>query len=211
MRLAPSTALALLAALALTLASCGGERGTDTSTVAAPSQGATSSQVEAPAQTAAGSQSEPSSPVQLPLPTPGAKAAAPGVPTRPGGDNSIQTYGREGSKAQRAHVSAILQSYLSARVARDWAKVCSLLAAKPRAEQGRFAGGASCAKAMRSFAAGASSALLAEEAEIDVLSFRVGSRYAFVIYRRPDGIFATALTREAGRWKLITVTPTPVE
>lgn len=146
----------------------------------------------------------------LPTSQPGSKAAAPGVPTSRYGDNSIQTWGLEASSAKRAQATAIVQSYLDARAARDWGRVCSLLAAKPRAEQSRFAGGVSCAKAMRSFASDASTAALREEAEIEILSFRVGPKYAFLIYRRPDGVYATALTREGGDWKLISVTPNPL-
>ncbi len=130
------------------------------------------------------------------------------MPTSKEGDNSIQTWGLEASASQRAQAAAAVQAYLDARAARDWAKVCFLLAVKPRREQERFGGGgASCAKAMASFAANASTTVLREEAEVHVLSFRVGKKYAFLIYRRPDGIFATALTHEGGSWKLISVTP----
>jgi hypothetical protein len=64
---------------------------------------------------------------------------------------------------------------------------------------------------MESFAQGADIATLRREAEIEVLSVRVGPHmdrlYAFVIYGRFDGIWATALAREAGRWRIVTVTP----
>ena len=44
-----------------------------------------------------------------------------------------------------------------------------------------------------------------------MLSFRVGGRYAFLIYRRSDGkVYTTALTREGGAWKIVSVTPNPV-
>lgn len=131
-------------------------------------------------------------------------------PVSRGGDNSIQTWGLEASDAQREAASATVQSYLDARAARNWAAVCHLLAAKPRREQSRYAGGASCAQAMSSFAAKAQTSVLREEAQIEVLSFRVGPTYAFLIYRRPDGIFATALSGEGGKWKVVSVTPSAV-
>ncbi len=140
---------------------------------------------------------------------PGSKGPAPGVPTSREGDNSIQTFGREASSAERAQATASVQAYLDARAAGDWPKVCAHLAAGPRAEQRQLAGGASCASAMESFARGASTATLREEAEIEVLSLRVGVKYAFLIYRRPEGIYATALTRD-GPWRLLSVTPNPV-
>jgi hypothetical protein len=189
----------LLAATALVLAGCGGGEATTTG----PTQG-TEEQKRASGSTGATPQRPHAQPQE------GSKAAAPGVPTSPHGDNSIQTYGLEASGAERERVSALVRSYLDARVAGDWAAVCALLAAKARAEQSRFGGGASCAKAMRSFAAEASPGVLAEEAEIEVLSLRQGTRYAFLIYRRPDGIFAIPLTREGGGWRLVLVTPTPV-
>jgi hypothetical protein len=147
----------------------------------------------------------------LPDPRPGSKAAAPGVPTSAEGDNSIQTYGVEGSAAERARFTALVQAYLHARAAGDWVEVCSLLAAKPRAEQLRFAPGAeNCAQAMAFFAKDADPAVLREGAQIEVLSLRLDPRIAFLIYRRPDGIWATALEREADRWKIVSVTPAPV-
>ena len=63
---------------------------------------------------------------------------------------------------------------------------------------------------MASAAIDASNATLRGEAAIAVLSFRIGAHYAFLIYRRPDGFFATALTRASGRWKLVSVTPNPI-
>lgn len=142
--------------------------------------------------------------------TAGSKAPAPGVPTSPHGDNSIQTWGLEASSARRAQAAAFLRAYLDARATGAWAKVCSDLAARPRAEQERFGGGAPCAEAMASFAAHASPAALREEAQIEVLSFRVGRRYTFLIYRRPDGVFAMPLAREGGRLKLLLATPEPL-
>jgi hypothetical protein len=196
----PPTLIALATALLLALAGCGSGGGGDSSAATSTRPIST---------TEPSKHSKP--PPNLPPPTPGSKAAAPGVPTSKEGDNSIQTYGREASASQRARATATVQSYLDARAARNWGTVCHLLAAKPRAEQERFADGVSCAKAMASFAAHAPTAVLEEEARIEVLSFRVGSKYAFLVYRRPDGIWATALTGEGGNWKVVSVTPASVE
>jgi hypothetical protein len=207
-----------LAALAL-LAGCGGggEGPSTSSTASTASPPATGKQSTNGNQSRTSKARQPSStqPRQparnLPPLTPGSKAAAPGVPTSKHGDNSIQTWGVEASHTEREAATKTVQTYLDARAAGTWIRVCSLLASKPRREQEQFGGGASCAKAMASFAADAEDAALREEAEIEVLSFRVDDEYAFLIYRRPDGIFATALTREAGAWKLISVTPNPIE
>lgn len=213
---APLTALAVGAALVLIGCGSGGGQDSTTASSQTPSAstGSTSSNghntpnPQRPSSNQQAKQQKP--PSDLPPPTPGSQAAAPGVPTSKEGDNSIQTWGLEASDAEREEATATLQRYLDARAAGNWSTVCQLLAAKPRREQEQFGGGASCAKAMASFAADASPATLREEAEIEVLSFRVGKKYAFLIYRRPDGIFATALTREGGDWKLISVTPNPL-
>ena len=214
MRPTRSTLTALATTLALALTGCGGGGGetTPASTSAQSPTTARPRQAERRQGSAAAKPSpQHNGPSERPPPQPGSKPAAPGVPTSKEGDNSIQTYGLEASNAERAQATALVQAYLNARASGNWAKVCSYLAAKPRAEQERFAGGAPCAKAMASFAAHAQTSILEEEAQIDVLSFRVGGKYAFLIYRRPDGIWATALTREAGNWKVVSVTPAPVE
>jgi hypothetical protein len=196
----PLLALTIAATLAaLLLTACGG--GEEDTTATSSSSGG---------QAAKEAKEERTSTAPLPSPQPGAKAAAPGVPTSKQGDNSIQTYGLEAESEERAEATELVHAYLDARAVKDWAKVCSLLAAKPRAEQRRLAKGASCAEAMGVLATGASSAILAEEAEIQVLSFRVGAKYAFLIYRRPDGVYATALNEEGGAWKVVSVGPAAV-
>jgi hypothetical protein len=217
-RLAFAVSLALVAAL---VAGCGGggegdtaatTSGASTSPQTATGSQAPSAEQNGGAQSQSGSSSsQNSSTANLPPPQPGSKTAAPGVPTSKQGDNSIQTWGLEASDTEREAATATVQRYLDARAADNWSTACQLLAAKPRREQEQFGGGASCAQAMASFAADASPATLREEAEIEVLSFRVGDKYTFLIYRRPDGIFATALSREGGQWKLISVTPNPIE
>jgi len=162
----------LLAALVLAalLAGCGsGEEASTSSTSSTSALPATTKQPSSGNSTADSNSQQPSSnqqpnqqkpPPDLPPPTPGSKAAAPGVPTSKEGDNSIQTWGLEASDAEREEATATVQRYLEARAAGNWSTVCQLLAAKPRREQEQFGGGASCAKAMASFAADAAPATL---------------------------------------------------
>lgn len=141
--------------------------------------------------------------------TPG--APAPASSAFHGGDDSIQTWGRVAAPALAARLTRLVRAYLSDRAARDWAAVCARLATRERTEQGALAGGTSCARAMRSFAGHADRATLRREARIETLGVRVGPYrgrlFAFVIYRRSDGSWSTALVREAGTWKVLTVTP----
>lgn len=148
----------------------------------------------------------------LPAPTPGSKAPAPGVPTSRGGDDSIQTWGVEASAATRRGAAEAVRRYLRRRAARRWRDACAMLAAKSRREQRRYdPSGRFCAGAMAYFAADASNADLRNEARIVVLSFRVGRRYSFLIYRRDDGAFAIALDRMDGTWRIVSPIATRLE
>lgn len=143
------------------------------------------------------------------VPEAGAKAAAPGVPTSEEGDNSIQTWGVETGGKKREEAIADVRAYLDARAAREWDVVCAQLAPKARQEYVRIGKG-SCARGMEAFFGEAPEQALREETEIDVLSFRAGGGFGFLIYERPDGIFATAVEPRGGEWKLISVTPQPL-
>jgi hypothetical protein len=143
--------------------------------------------------------------------------AAPGVPTSKGGDNSIQTYGREAGSPERARAAVLVRAYLEARAAEDWEKACSYLAARQRRELELLAGRSlqlahpSCAAAEASLVTPGSKPALRAEARIHVLSLRLDGSHAFLIYKRPDERFyATALSREGGRWKVFSVAPAPL-
>lgn len=143
-------------------------------------------------------------------PEAGSKAAAPGVPTSREGDNSIQTWGVETGGEKRQEAIADVRAYLDARAAREWDVVCSHLAPKARQEYVRIGKG-SCARGMEAFFGEAPEQALREETEIDVLSFRAGGDFGFLIYERPDGkVYATAVEPKGGGWKLISVTPQPL-
>ena len=97
----------------------------------------------------------------------------------------------EASASDRAEVTAVLQAFLDARAAADWAEACTYLAVRQRQEFERLVktdkrGNAACASAMGVLASGVPAGAFAEEAEIaDVLSLRVGRGNAFLIYTRP--------------------------
>jgi hypothetical protein len=42
-----------------------------------------------------------------------------------GGDNAVQIFGREATKAEREQASSVIQAWMKARAAQDWAKDCS--------------------------------------------------------------------------------------
>jgi hypothetical protein len=208
--------------LVLALGGCGEGEGETTATSGSADstaqQGGGDSGQGGSGQQGSGGGGEPLDTSNLPEPEEGSKKAAPGVPVSKGGDNSIQTWGLEASADERAKVTAILQAFLDARAADDWATACSYLAAEQRAEfeslgNGDKRGNAACAETMRAFATGVPASAYEEEAQIDyVLSLRVGEGHAFLIYTRPDTnkIYANALREEDGTWKVISVGPTVI-
>ncbi|HWO15659.1 MAG TPA: hypothetical protein VNM89_02990 [Solirubrobacterales bacterium] len=212
----------LIVFAALALAGCGG--GDEETTATSGAAGATAQQGDGGSQGDSGQQGsggggrEPLDTSSPPEPEEGSKKAAPGVPVSRGGDNSIQTWGLEASAQERDEVTAILQAFLDARAAADWATACSYLAVEQRAEfeslgSGDKRGNAACAETMRAFAAGVPPSAFDEEAQIDyVLSLRVGEGHAFLIYTRPDTnkIYANALREEDGTWKVVSVGPTVI-
>ena len=75
-----------------------------------------------------GSTTEGSSTVSDPL------AGYPKGPTRefivPGGDNVVQTFGREATKAEREQASDVITGWMRARAAKNWEKDCSYFSRK---------------------------------------------------------------------------------
>lgn len=47
-----------------------------------------------------------------------------------GGDNSVQTFGREATKAEREQASEVIHAWMKARAAQNWAKDCSYFSRK---------------------------------------------------------------------------------
>jgi len=224
-------ALALAAALAL--GGCGGGDEGDGGEATSQGRGATSAQQgaagprggsgpggggggEGEGLRGPGPARAPADPASLPEPTEGSKRAAPGVPTSKGGDNSIQTWGLEASAAEREEVTATLQAFYDARARAEWARACTHLAARQKAELAGFirgrSGNAACAEAMGALAEGIPPEAFAREARIDyVLSARAGRRdTAFLIYTRTgeDKVYANAFAEEDGAWKVVSIGPT---
>jgi hypothetical protein len=207
-----------LVVFALSIAGCGGggEETKPASTGSSPSAEIVRDDFSGVDEQSGTSRKTPNT-AELPEPVEGSKSAAPGVPVR--GDTSIQTWGLEASAAQREQVAAIFQAFVDARAEADWAKACSYLAVEQIQELARLIAGresakARCAEAMEAFASRVPSSAFKREAQIaDVLSLRVGRGTAFLIYTRPDGpkVYANALGREGGTWKVVSIGPTALE
>lgn len=134
------------------------------------------------------------------------------------GDNSVQEFGAEAGSAEFAAAANTLHTFLDARAQGHWVKACDYLARdvvislERLFEQITGAGEASCPVALRRLTdPGSMEDLRAEAAQADVGSVRVGGGQAFVIYRgNGDAVLAISVLKEAGRWKLATLSPVPL-
>lgn len=134
----------------------------------------------------------------------------------PGGDNSIQEYGDEGSGSERAAAAGALHTYLDARAAGAWGAACGALSTEVAEELVRQLSGApggeeACPKVLASFNAGVSSAALREAAEADVGALRSQGASGFLLFKGGSGepLFIP-VHREDGHWKVAAVGPSPL-
>lgn len=151
------------------------------------------------------------------LPSEGSKAVAPGVPLARGGDNSIQTFGVEAPSEDRIQASRVLQAYLDARLAGDWARACSYLSDTTKTQLGQFgrqAGGGEpldCAQVMRAFTQGVPRETLRSAADIRVASMRVEGARSFLLYRDGEGTPSSIpMSEEGGAWKVAAIAGSPL-
>src|SRR5262249_48604508 len=134
----------------------------------------------------------------------GSKAAAPGVPTPQGVDDSIQTYGLEAPSPQRVQASLTLQRYLNAKARSNWGSACTYLSRALQSQLSAMAKGAGagdCAATMAAFSANIPSALLRKAAQVKVLSLRAKGDHAYLIYADGEGTVAQfPMVRQGGAW-----------
>jgi hypothetical protein len=133
-----------------------------------------------------------------------------------GGDNSIQTFGHEGSGSEYAEAAEALHGYLDARAARAWDASCGYLAPTVRNELGRQitlgsdGGKPSCSRAVAALSALPATALR-EAAVADIAALRVKADYGFILFNGPrDSHYFVAMKREKGRWWVAAPAPSPL-
>jgi len=132
-----------------------------------------------------------------------------GVPLAPGGDNTIQRYGNEGSEAQREQAATTLTEYAAARDTGDWARACELMSSDLRAElrslarQSSVLRGESCptvAELVNANLPRRSSTPPPEGAAPELASFRVKGADAIAIYAAGEDFYFMPFDRDAGEW-----------
>jgi hypothetical protein len=191
--------LALAALLTSGLSACGGGDSSD-STAATTQQGSTATTIEDGG--SAGGQKR----------TNEGKGSASFI--TPGGDNSIQTFGHEGSAAELDEVTAVLSAYLRARANDEWARECGYLAKGTVASLEQLTARASQLKGK-----GCATALVALMGEIPtstrantlsgaVDALRVEGDRGFALYHGPKGIdYYVVMAKDDGKWKVAAIAP----
>lgn len=139
-------------------------------------------------------------------------------PTRqfivPGGDNAVQTFGREATPAQRKQVSKVVQAWLRARAARNWARECRYL----HAETIKYAESSAsymaqhkvsgCAKSLTVMAAKGQKVSRTYNMAGSVVSLRLGEGHGYAQYHGNDGRdWIVPITPEHGVWKITSFDP----
>jgi hypothetical protein len=132
----------------------------------------------------------------------------------PGGDNSIQTFGDEGSGAELDEVTAVLTGYLRARAADEWAKECGYLAKGTVAPLEQLASrspqlkGKGCAAVLEALTGGVPAPARANTLTGAVDSLRVEGEQGFALYHGPKGVdYYVPMAKEDGRWKVAGIGP----
>ena len=143
-------------------------------------------------------------------------------PTRqflvPGGDNVVQTFGKEGTKAEREQASQVIEAWMRARAAQDWKKDCSYFSRLYRREITKDAHGVTdgkvknCPQALAYFGHEASGDYV-DNLDGPIVSLRVGvfkgqRHLGWAQYHGNDGKdWIVPMNKEAGRWKVGIATP----
>lgn len=135
----------------------------------------------------------------------------------PGGDNSVQEYGEEGSDPERDLVAATAQSYMDARADGDWEKACAYLAdstvepLRDLASQGAQQKSQDCPEIFEALTKGSSASDRASTIETEVGSFRFEGDRGFALFHGTDGMdYVLPFVKEDGEWKVAAIAESPL-
>jgi len=136
-----------------------------------------------------------------------------------GGDNSVQEFGEEADQQEFEAAAAVFHGFLDARAEGDWAAACEYMSKsivesfEKVVSRSKQAGGDSCAVTLEKLISPAAKGLMKTEAEkADVGSLRVEGNRSFIIYTGDKGtVLAMPMQEEGGKWKVASVTGTPLQ
>lgn len=194
-----------LAALAVVLPGCGGGGSTGTpssvSTSAATGHDSTAP-AKSPDLTFSGSKPRVTAQTRTERRAAGRAAAfvAPGI------DNSVPTFGRESSPAERAAAGGNLRAYLSARAAEDWRRACSLLSDLTRSGYERLDRSrprVDCAKVLPALAPLKAGVVANPLGSSELVAFRTQGESAFALFHGPPAHqqYIVPMHHDASGWR----------
>lgn len=129
----------------------------------------------------------------------------------PGGDNSIQIYGKEAGAAEREAASTMLESYMAARAAEDWERACTIVVPSTVDGMERLVvPGGGCVATLTAFAEGLAPGAWDDTMTGPIDSLRVKDVNAFALYHGTGGTdyFVQMTTQFGGVWKVAALEPT---
>lgn len=131
-----------------------------------------------------------------------------------GGDNAIQTFGREATKTEREQASAVIEAWMKARAAQNWGKDCSYFSRRyvhslittdaVKVSEGKVK---NCAQGLAYFGHAASGSYK-NNLTGPVDSLRVEGNRGYAQYHGNDGHdWVIPVEREGGKWLIANSTP----
>jgi hypothetical protein len=134
-----------------------------------------------------------------------------------GGDNSIQEYGSEAETGELRRAARVVHGYFAALAREDWAGACRRLSRKMLSSISQLAAAhpklkqKGCAPSLAMLFGEVSAAEGREASTVDAASLRYQGAQGFLIYRGAEGkAYFASLQREAGRWTVGALSPTPL-
>lgn len=132
----------------------------------------------------------------------------------PGGDNAVQTFGREATLAEREQASHLIHAWMRARATEDWKADCGYLTKQDAKLLTIDARGISkgrvrtCPEALAFFGHKASGRSYRNNLSGPIDSLRVGEGHGYAQYHGREGKdWVIAVARENGSWKVSTPAP----
>jgi hypothetical protein len=193
-------ALALAALLATGLSACGGS---DSHGSTASSTAATTTEQTTPTGAGAGESHQPA-----------ASDEGSASFRTPGGDNSIQEYGKEADSGEVDEATAALSAYLEARAGDDWKAMCASLAKATVAPMEQLAShtprlkGKGCAAVLETLMGSMPSSAQKNTLTAGIASLRVEGDRGFALYHGAGGVdYFMPMAKEDGEWKVGAIAP----
>jgi hypothetical protein len=132
-----------------------------------------------------------------------------------GGDNSIQSYGREASGKDLRQAAVVAHAFFAALAEEDWPGACARMGSRQRSQIARLGAAAKqgpggCAPTLKQLIGPVSAADGREATVLDAVALRRKGPHAFLIYRGAGGSpFFIAMVGGRG-WAVDGLTPTPL-